>query len=156
MRARLGLGIAATAAVLLSGCAAGQHAATANELPGIDGTEADAGTMAVRAIAFAPPSGDSYSKGTDVPLEFVLVNTGRVEDKLLSVSSPNFAGPTSTTLAVEPGTATRVGIQTGDPEVSLSGLAKAPGGATGLFPGASDRRTGRRAGPRPSDRYRRT
>jgi copper(I)-binding protein len=136
VRARLGFGIAAVgASLLLSGCAAGQHAATAEKTPAIDGTQVQAGQIDLRAIAFPAPVSNSYDVGSDVPLEFVLVNTGSAADQLVSLSSPNFSGTTATNLTVEPGTAVQVGLTPDDPQVKLTKLAMSPGDATALFPG---------------------
>jgi copper(I)-binding protein len=92
---RLGaaLGSGAAGVLLLTGCAAGQHAQTVEQTPSIDGVQADAGDIAIRAAGIAAPeSGTSYSKGSDAQLRMVIVNRGTAADKLVSVSSPAAAG----------------------------------------------------------------
>ncbi len=88
--------VAASAALglaLLTGCAAGQHAQTVEQTPAIDGVQAQAGNIAIRAAGIAAPeSGTSYAKGSDAELRMVLVNQGAQPDKLVSVSSPAAAG----------------------------------------------------------------
>jgi copper(I)-binding protein len=88
--------VAASAALglaLLTGCAAGQHAQTIEQTPAIDGVQAQAGSIAVRAAGIAAPeSGTSYAKGSDAELRMVLVNQGGQPDKLVSVSSPAATG----------------------------------------------------------------
>lgn len=90
--------IAATLAgtALLSGCAAGQLAQTANVTGVNDAADADAGAVALRAFALAPPSGNYYAKGSSAQLVGVLVNTGQRPDELTSVTSPAFSGWSST------------------------------------------------------------
>jgi copper(I)-binding protein len=84
---------AALGLALLTGCAAGQDAQTVEQTPSIDGVQAQAGTIAIRAAGIAAPeSGTSYAKGSDAQLRMVLVNEGAQPDKLLSVSSPAAAG----------------------------------------------------------------
>lgn len=86
---RIGIGIAATGLLLgLTGCAAGQHAQTAEEAPVIDGVSADLGQIALRAVTVAPPSEKSFPKGGDAPLQLVIINNGRSDDELTKVTSP--------------------------------------------------------------------
>lgn len=92
---RLGPAVAggALGLALLTGCAAGQHAQTVEQTPAIDGVQAQAGTIAIRAAGIAAPeSGTSYAKGSDAELRMVLVNQGSQPDKLVSVSSPAATG----------------------------------------------------------------
>jgi periplasmic copper chaperone A len=90
--------IAATlaATALLSACAAGQQAQTANVTGVNDAVDADAGAVAVRAFAVAAPSGGHYAKGGSAQLIGVLVNTGQRPDELTSITSPAFTGWSST------------------------------------------------------------
>lgn len=88
---RLGtaVGCGAAGVLLVTGCAAGQHAQTVAQTPSIDGVQAQAGNIAIRAAGIAAPSsGASYAKGSDAPLRMVLINQGITPDKLVSVSSP--------------------------------------------------------------------
>lgn len=89
---RMGVALAVAAALLSAGCAAGQHAETAEEHPTLDGTTATVGNMALRAIAILPPSSASYARGSSPQLRLVLVNTGRDPDQLTSITSPDASG----------------------------------------------------------------
>jgi copper(I)-binding protein len=87
---RLGaaVGSAAVGVLLVTGCAAGQNAQTVEQTPSIDGVQAEAGNIAIRAAGIAAPeSGASYSKGSDAPLRMVIINRGTAADKLVSVTS---------------------------------------------------------------------
>jgi copper(I)-binding protein len=81
------------AAVLLSGCGAGQITQTATKESSIQGVNADAGLIKIRnaAIAF-PDNAQEWSAGGSAPLTVTLVNVGLSDDKLVSVTAPNSAG----------------------------------------------------------------
>src|SRR3981081_533144 len=85
--AATGLTIALAATVLLSGCAAGQHAATVEEVPTADGVSADNGNIGIRDTAIAAPGSGSYGVGKNAPLQLVIVNNGAKDDQLTAVSS---------------------------------------------------------------------
>jgi copper(I)-binding protein len=92
---RIGVVIAAaaTGALLLTGCAAGQHAQTVAQYPVVDGVAADSGPVGIRDAALAAPNASSsYATGQDAPLELVLVNNGTATDSLVSVSSTSAGG----------------------------------------------------------------
>lgn len=79
-------------AVLSAACAAGQHAATADEKPTLDGTQGQVGKMQLEGVAFRTPSGTSYAAGSSVPLKAYIVNNAQTADKLVRVSSSDFSG----------------------------------------------------------------
>jgi copper(I)-binding protein len=81
-------GIAA-AAVVLSGCGAGQVSQTATQEPAVNGASATFGTVAVRNIHLrAVQTTDYVQPGRDVELIFTAVNNSPdVDDKLVSVTS---------------------------------------------------------------------
>ena len=90
--------LAAAAAISLSSCAAGQHAATAVDKPAIAGTGGSVGTIDLLDVSVqAPnvPGRDTGSKyyvvGDNAPLTITLVNTGHAADTLTSVTSTSFA-----------------------------------------------------------------
>jgi hypothetical protein len=94
---RLGTTVASGAAgiLLVTGCAAGQQAQTVQQTPSIDGVQAEAGNIAIRAAGIAAPeSGASYPKGSDAPLRMVIINRGAAPDKLVSVTSTAAGGAT--------------------------------------------------------------
>lgn len=92
---RLGIGLVSSTAgaILLGGCAAGQQAQTVQQTPSIDGVQADAGNIAIRAAGIAAPeSGTSYAKGSTAQLRMVIINRADQPDKLVSVSSTAASG----------------------------------------------------------------
>ncbi|SDG97585.1 hypothetical protein SAMN05216553_11436 [Lentzea fradiae] len=77
-----GLGLAAV------GCSAGQVTQTDTQVAAVDGASGNAGPIAVRNAMLAfPQEGNRYADGDDVPLTFVIANTGTTDDKLLSIKS---------------------------------------------------------------------
>jgi copper(I)-binding protein len=81
--------IVTVAAAALTGCAAGQRAATIEQSTVIDGVNATVGDIGLRAVTVvAPPSAASYAKGEDAVLQLLIVNSGQQADQLLGVSSP--------------------------------------------------------------------
>jgi hypothetical protein len=87
----LGVGLAVVSALLTAGCAAGQHAATADEKPTIGGVNGDLGSIHIRGMLVEPPRGSSYDSGDDAQVKLVIVNVGSKSDLLQSISSPAFA-----------------------------------------------------------------
>lgn len=85
---RIGLGLVAAAALLTSGCAAGQQAATANESATLDGVNKTLGNIALRGLAIAPPPAGGYPVGSNPLVKLVIVNTGTDADALTEISTP--------------------------------------------------------------------
>lgn len=77
-------------AMVLSGCGAGQIAATSEQQAAIDGSTGGVGSMLVRDVVLAYPENGTnlYPQGADVPLELVIVNEGERPDTLTSVTTP--------------------------------------------------------------------
>jgi periplasmic copper chaperone A len=90
---RLGIGVAVAVALVTSGCGAGQVAATANQRAVEAGTQADAGTIAIRGLLIQPPNGGtpSYKVGAAVPVTAVIVNSGTKADQLTGITSSAFS-----------------------------------------------------------------
>ena len=126
---RIVIGVTAAAAALLTAsCAAGQHAASARQSPSIDGANAQVGSMLLRTVAIATPSGKCYLPGGDAALSLVLVNNSQNPDTLTSVSSPRFSSYTVAKTADDLNPATG----SGDCGAAASGSAPATGApATG-------------------------
>ncbi len=78
------------AALVLSGCGAGQITATSQQQAAIDGSNGRAGPMLVRNVVLAYPENETnlYPKGAEVPLELVIVNEDDQPDTLVAVSTP--------------------------------------------------------------------
>ncbi|MFI6101939.1 hypothetical protein ACIA8G_40855 [Lentzea sp. NPDC051213] len=80
--------LAAGLGLVAVGCSAGQVTQTDTQVAAVDGASGNAGPIAVRNVMLAFPSdGNRYHEGEDVPLTFVLANTGPNPDKLLSIKS---------------------------------------------------------------------
>ena len=84
---RIGIGALAVAVLTLTGCAAGQHAQTADEVPVVDGVMANAGPVALRAVTVAPPTDNSFPANGDAPMQMVIINDGTTDDQLESVTT---------------------------------------------------------------------
>ena len=81
--------------LVISGCAAGQRAQTANEFSVVGGTTATIGSMGIRDAGItAPRVAAGYASGTDATLTMTVVNIGDSADSLVSVTSPNAASTT--------------------------------------------------------------
>jgi copper(I)-binding protein len=78
--------VLAVAALVLTGCGAGQRAQTATEVPVIDGVTATIGTINLRALTIVTPPTGSYASGAAASVQVYIVNTGS-PDQLISVSS---------------------------------------------------------------------
>jgi len=123
---RIGIGlVAASAALITASCAAGQHAATAEEHPSMDGTNGQVGKMQIHALAIKAPSGPCVLPGGDAALTMILVNTGRNADSLEGVSSPRFSSSASVATADDLASYAKVDAGTGTC-TGASGAASAP------------------------------
>lgn len=80
--------LAAGLGLVAVGCSAGQVTQTDTQVAAVDGASGNAGPIAVRNVMLAfPPDGNRYHEGDDVPMTFVIANTGENPDKLLSIKS---------------------------------------------------------------------
>jgi copper(I)-binding protein len=83
----LGIG----AAVLVSGCSAGQITQTDTQVPAVNGAMGTVKQIAVRDAQLAFPASRNYfSKGESASLLLTIANSGDATDKLVAVSSPQF------------------------------------------------------------------
>ena len=80
-------GLLVTAAVTVTGCAAGQVSQTADQVAGVDGGVGTVGSIGIRNALFATPAAGAYPKGADVPVLLWLTNSGLSADTLSSVST---------------------------------------------------------------------
>lgn len=103
-RVRIGASVGLTiAALLLSGCAAGQHAQTAAEVAVLDGVQADVGQLHLRDLKIITPPEGRYLTGSNASVQLIIGNSGPIEDQLVSVSAATAA--TSAALYANPATA---------------------------------------------------
>jgi copper(I)-binding protein len=80
--------LAAGLGLVAVGCSAGQVTQTDTQVAAVDGASGNAGPIAVRNVMLAfPHDGNRYHEGEDVPMTFVIANTGENPDKLLSIKS---------------------------------------------------------------------
>jgi copper(I)-binding protein len=86
-RAVIGVTAAIAALLTVTGCAAGQVAQTAEEVPVIDGYYATVGAIALRGVAVAAPAQTNWAKGSDAPLQLIIANSGTSDDTLTSIST---------------------------------------------------------------------
>jgi copper(I)-binding protein len=115
------------AAVALSGCGAGQISQTATQEPGVNGTSANVGPIALRNVHLrAAQSTDYVQPGRDIELLFVAVNNSPdVNDKLVSITSEVGAVSLSGDTSVPANGALVVGKADGQPEpLENAGLGK--------------------------------
>lgn len=83
--ARRGFGLALVAVLITSGCAAGRDSQTSNQIATQDGTNANAGTMALRGLSLVGPTATSYAPGSAIKMRLVLVNNGIHDDRLTNI-----------------------------------------------------------------------
>jgi copper(I)-binding protein len=87
-RATTGLALALTAALALSGCAAGQRAQTSSQHSTVDGSSADVGQISLRNAGLAAPiTVAGYRTGQTAQLQVDIVNNGDANDTLTSVTT---------------------------------------------------------------------
>jgi periplasmic copper chaperone A len=77
-------------AVALGACGAGQLTQTSEQVAAVNGGFGQAGPIAIRNLEFVYPTGGDhyYHRGSTAPLTGVIVNTGGMDDQLVSASSP--------------------------------------------------------------------
>ena len=84
----LGIG----AALLVSGCGAGQITQTDTQVPAVNGSMGTIKQIAVRDAQLAYPTGKQYyAKGDTVAVLLTIANSGEASDKLTGVTSPQFS-----------------------------------------------------------------
>lgn len=81
----LGAAALSVAALLATGCSAGQTAQTANERPAVEGNFADVGPIALRNVLVAYPPMGQYQAGQNAPLQFDVASSSLTSDVLVSI-----------------------------------------------------------------------
>ena len=76
-----------SAALVISGCAAGQVAQTAQQVAAIDGANGTVGELGVRDVRLAPTEDYKYEAGADIPVKLWLSNASLTADTLTGVST---------------------------------------------------------------------
>jgi copper(I)-binding protein len=90
--------LVAAGGTMLAGCQTGQQAATAEQIPTIDGNHAQVGSLALRDVTIEYPERGSWAQGSDARLELIVVNQGGETDRLVDVRTDAAAG-----VALNPG-----------------------------------------------------
>ena len=91
-----------TAAVTLTGCAAGQISQTAGQVSAVSGGSGTTQQISVLNVQLQTPSGTEYAKGADAPLQIWVSNDGISADTLTGVSTPAAASVAISGTAVAP------------------------------------------------------
>ncbi|WP_197318887.1 copper chaperone PCu(A)C [Saccharomonospora sp. NB11] len=129
------------AALLVTGCGAGQITQTDTQVAAINGTSVDAGSIAIRnaEVAYPETNGSEpavYPKGSDAGTTIWLVNQSGKADELLSASTEAAADvtlegsrtvPAYRTLVLGPGQSATGDEVSGDPtrgSLTLNGLTR--------------------------------
>ncbi|WP_338177558.1 hypothetical protein [Jatrophihabitans sp.] len=160
--------VLAAAALGLTACATGQHAATSDEKPAIAGTHATIGSIDIQDLSIQAPAVSSrptgtkfYATGDNAPLTVAFINDGHSSDTLTGITSTAFSGWSvvdtaaltqaaavkagATQVVVAPGrsvtfgiTDTGVGIGSSEQTIVLQSLQA---GANPLYPGSTAKLT---------------
>lgn len=79
----------AAAALAVAGCSAGQITQTDTQAAAVNGEQAKVGPLRIGNAVLSYPEGDPafWAAGSNVPLHMSVVNTGPVDDEIVSLSS---------------------------------------------------------------------
>jgi copper(I)-binding protein len=139
---RIGIGLFAVGATLLTAsCATGQHAASAQETPAIDGVTGHLGSMQLHAVAITSPDGACVLPGGDAALSFILVNTGHSADALSGVSSPRFSSSVAVATADDLAEYAKADAGTGNCNDTAAPQASSTPSANPSLPAAAGQQT---------------
>lgn len=124
---RIGIGLLAISATVLTSCAAGKYAGTANQTPAVDGlAKVNVGNMQLRGVAvLTPPDGPSYVEGSNARVTLQIVNVGASADTLTSVTSPVASGYTITSIDAVTGSGSASSSASSSESASTSSSASA-------------------------------
>ncbi len=85
---RASLALVASAALLVTGCGAGQYAQTANQVAAIDGSNGSAGDVHLLNVRLAATDKEKYPAGSNARVLAWISNNGLNPDTLTKVSTP--------------------------------------------------------------------
>jgi copper(I)-binding protein len=108
------IGVLLLSPVALSACSAGQVAQTETQEQNV-GNSADVGTLNLRALQLAYPTGGVYPAGSDARLLGAIVSTASSDDTLVSIAGDGF----SSVEVVDPNAAAS-GASTGSGSLNLT------------------------------------
>lgn len=123
--------VAVGAALLVSGCAAGQITQTDSQVATINGTRAEVGDIAIRKAELAYPEGDDpvYRAGTSPGVAMYLVNEADLQDDTLVSASSDAAAnvvvegsrevPAQGTLVIARGEQEQQAAEAAQPELEI-------------------------------------
>lgn len=119
--------VALGAAVLTTGCAAGQITQTAEEQPGVPGAQGSIGQVELHNVTVAYPDSGIYEPGSTARVNFVVVNDGTTKDTLVKVSSGSartvrISGDSGSKVPVAPQAS--VNVYGDGPSVIMTGIVR--------------------------------
>ncbi len=91
--------------VALAGCSAGQVTQTATQARDATGGTGRVGDVSIHAVQLVHPPGGVYEVGDDVEVTMAIVNSGRVDDRLVDVTGADFGAATVDASPATAGTA---------------------------------------------------
>ena len=104
----------------LSGCSAGQVTQTATQARDKTGGYGQVEDIQVRAVQLVHPSGGVYEVGDQVEVTMAIVNSGRVDDRLIDVTGAEFTAATLSTSATAADTPPETNHSEPDPADSMA------------------------------------
>lgn len=96
-------------ASVLTGCAAGQIAQTADQIAGIDGAQGTVGQIGIHDALLATPQGKNYPKGSQAPLTLWITNDALASDTLTAITTSAGTVKISGNATVEPQSYLQIG-----------------------------------------------
>lgn len=104
-----GLAVAVLGVGVLTGCAAGQIAQTADQIANLDGAQGTVGQVGVMNALLATPDGTDYPKGSEAPLKLWVSNDSETPDTLTGITTDAGTVTISGTATVPAGSVIQIG-----------------------------------------------
>lgn len=106
--------------VVLGGCSAGQVTQTATQARDTTGGAGQVEDISVHAVQLVRPPGGVHEVGDQVEVTMAIVNSGRVDDRLIDVTGPEFTAATLSESPTAAGTLPGTGHPEPDPAASMA------------------------------------
>ncbi len=104
----------------LSGCSAGQVTQTATQARDKTGGAGQVEDISVHAVQLVHPPGGVYEVGDQVEVTMAIVNSGRVDDRLIDVTGPEFNAATLSESPTAADTLPETSYSEPDPAASMA------------------------------------
>lgn len=114
----------ALGATVLTGCAAGRIAQTADQIASLDGAQGTVGQIGVIDALLATPDGDNYPKGSQAPLKLWISNDATTEDTLTAITTDVGTVTIDGTATVPPESLLEVGGPDATITATVTGLTR--------------------------------